>query len=107
MHRPCHPPSYLAAGLALLPALLAPLALADQELRAVTWKLETVGTPGNALGRAAGLLRRIVGGQSRDQILRQPEPRILQAPQGAFGRVNQAATPGQYHDRRRTQDGEV
>ncbi|MGB4334600.1 MAG: hypothetical protein WBJ41_07125 [Chromatiaceae bacterium] len=28
-------------------ALLAPLALADQALRVVTWNLETVGTPGS------------------------------------------------------------
>ena len=48
MHRPGHSPCYLAAGLALLPAPLAPLALADEALRVVTWNLETVGTPGSA-----------------------------------------------------------
>ena len=55
MHRPCHPPSYLAAGLALLLALLAPLALADEAIRVVTWNLETVGTPGTAPGPGRGL----------------------------------------------------
>ncbi len=37
MHSPRHSPRYLAAGLALLLVLFAPLALADQALRVVTW----------------------------------------------------------------------
>jgi hypothetical protein len=41
-------PRYLAARLLLLLALIAPLALADQALRVVTWKLETLGPPGSS-----------------------------------------------------------
>ena len=40
---------------ALLLALLAPLALADEAIRVVTWNLETVGTPGTAPGPGRGL----------------------------------------------------
>ena len=52
--RPHALPSVLITS-ALLLALLAPLALADEALRVVTWNLETVGTPGNALGPGRGL----------------------------------------------------
>ena len=48
MPRPHALPPAIAATSALLLALLAPLALADQALRVVTWNLETVGTPGSA-----------------------------------------------------------
>ncbi len=42
------PPRYRAARLALLLLLSAPLALADQALRVVTWNLETLGPPGSS-----------------------------------------------------------
>ena len=45
--RPHALPSVLTTS-ALLLALLAPPALADEALRVVTWNLETVGTPGSA-----------------------------------------------------------
>ena len=53
-------PPVLTASDALLLAPLAPLVLADQALRVVTWNLETVGTPGSAPYQAvAAVLGRI------------------------------------------------
>ena len=53
-------PPAIATTSALLLALLAPLALADEAIRVVTWNLETVGTPGSAPYQAvAAVLGRI------------------------------------------------
>ena len=60
MPRPRPLTPVLTASGALLLALLAPLVLADQALRVVTWNLETVGTPGSAPYQAvAAVLGRI------------------------------------------------
>ena len=63
MPRPHPLPRAIAATSALLLALLAPLAPADQALRVVTWNVETVGTPGTAPYQAvaAGLVH-LIGG---------------------------------------------
>lgn len=55
MPRPHLLPPLLVASGALLLALLAPLVLADQALRVITWNLETVRKLGNALGPGCGL----------------------------------------------------
>ena len=60
MPRPHTLPPVLATTSVLLLALLAPLALADEAIRVVTWNLETVGTPGSAPYQAvAAVLGRI------------------------------------------------
>lgn len=48
-------PHVPATSGAMLLVLLAPLVMADQALRMVTWNLKTVGKLGNALGPGCGL----------------------------------------------------
>lgn len=60
MPRPNPPQPVLTASSALLLALLAPLVLADQALRVVTWNVETIGVRGSAEYNAAlDVLKRI------------------------------------------------
>ncbi len=104
MKFPHHLPSAFTAGLTWL-LLSAPLALADQELRVMTWNMQTVDAPGSASYQAAAaVLGRIdaevvaiqeVASAADDGYLRTLAnqlgyPYVAIAPAGPFGALRNA-----------------